>query len=419
MDVVFGIMGSMVCDRIGVRKTAIIGLSIGLPGRFIWSFSTSHDLLKLACFFFSPCGEALIATGVYKVALKRMTTPRVRPFAYAIQYSVFNGAAGLADVAIDLFRERDDIELWGIHMTGSRQFVVSTFFVMILCLVVVVIGLHDETCTDVTDPEQEEDHLPDDAPAEPHDLQQQKPGEEPSSAPDAEHEGIVLEKQMATMPFGQFLAKLPEYHRKTTARYVFKPTVLNKDNIFSNFNEVIRMRKLWMVIMASACTFFVGLQWGFSETLMPQFLTREYGEGEEGARYVYRIHSINLWGCVIGPPLVAALSGHLEAFGVLMPGLWVMAAAPIFVILFPNVFGFVMWEIIFTAGECMWSPRLIAWLITLAPTGREGLFIAISQGKDLILDPLKSILGGNINEWFMPKCEECWDKYGHFCSELK
>ena len=31
MDVVFGIMGSMVCDRIGVRKTAIIGLSIGLP----------------------------------------------------------------------------------------------------------------------------------------------------------------------------------------------------------------------------------------------------------------------------------------------------------------------------------------------------------------------------------------------------
>ena len=30
--------------------------------------------------------------------------------------------------------------------------------------------------------------------------------------------------------------------------------------------------------------------------------------------------------------------------------------------------------------------------------GREGLFIAISQGKDLILDPLKSILGGHINE---------------------
>jgi hypothetical protein len=92
------------------------------------------------------------------------------------------------------------------------------------------------------------------------------------------------------------------------------------------------------VIVASTCTFFVGLQWGFSETLMPQFLTREYGEGEDGARYVYRIHSINLWGCVLGPPLVAAMSGHLEAFGVLMPGLWVMAAAPIFVIMFPNIF---------------------------------------------------------------------------------
>ena len=62
MDVVFGIAGSMVCDRIGVRKTAIIGLSVGLPGRFIWSFSTNRDLLKLACFFFSPCGKVITPT---------------------------------------------------------------------------------------------------------------------------------------------------------------------------------------------------------------------------------------------------------------------------------------------------------------------------------------------------------------------
>jgi hypothetical protein len=207
-------------------------------------------------------GEALIATGVYKVALKRMTTPRIRPFAYAIQYSVFNGAAGLADVAIDLFREREDIELWGIHMTGSRQFVVSTFFVMIICLVVVVVGLHDETCTDVTDPEEEEEGLPDDAPAEPEDLQQPPAklpdGQEPTSAPDVVHEALVLEKSMMeTMPFGRFCAKLPEYHRKTTSRYVFKPTVLNKDNVFSNFNEVVRMRKLWFAKNGRLCPLLI------------------------------------------------------------------------------------------------------------------------------------------------------------------
>jgi hypothetical protein len=62
MDVIFGVAGSMIVDAIGVRKTAIIGLSIGLPGRIIWSFSTSKNLLYLACFFFSPFGEAQGAT---------------------------------------------------------------------------------------------------------------------------------------------------------------------------------------------------------------------------------------------------------------------------------------------------------------------------------------------------------------------
>ena len=34
-----------------------------------------------------------------------------------------------------------------------------------------------------------------------------------------------------------------------------------------------------------------------------------------------------------------------------MPGLWVMASAPIFVILLPTTWGFVLWEIVFTVGE--------------------------------------------------------------------
>ena len=38
------------------------------------------------------------------------------------------------------------------------------------------------------------------------------------------------------------------------------------------------------------------------------------------------------------------------------------------------------------ALKCLWSPRLVAWIVTLAPSGREGIFIAISQMKDLLLD---------------------------------
>ena len=68
----------------------------------------------------------------------------------------------------------------------------------------------------------------------------------------------------------------------------------------------------------------------------------------------------------------------------LRTGLWVMASAPIFVILFDIEVGvwhvgFILWEIVFTIGECMWSPRLVAWTVTLAPIGKEGAFVALSQ----------------------------------------
>ena len=87
MDTVFAIAGGFVVDAIGVRRTAILGLCVGLPGRMIWAFdfSGSRFLLYLACFVFSPFGEALLNTGLYKVALKKFTTPSIRPFAYAVQ----------------------------------------------------------------------------------------------------------------------------------------------------------------------------------------------------------------------------------------------------------------------------------------------------------------------------------------------
>ena len=130
------------------------------------------------------------------------------------------------------------------------------------------------------------------------------------------------------------------WHRQKNAGYVWKPTVNATAGASAQFKRVktddgtfqacrwgvgaacngvkgiIYLRAVWMVMAATTCTIFVAMQWGFASNLMPQFLERNYGEGQP---YSW-IHSINLWGCVIGPPIVASLTGHLEATSVLMPG---------------------------------------------------------------------------------------------------
>ena len=117
LDVVFGISGSLATDALGVRKTALFALCMATVGRCLLAFGRSRSQLYLACLFFSPFGEAFLSVGLYKVALKRLTTPRIRPLAFAIQYATFNFAGALCDVFIDHLRHQDDV-LWFGQVIG-------------------------------------------------------------------------------------------------------------------------------------------------------------------------------------------------------------------------------------------------------------------------------------------------------------
>ena len=65
----------------------------------------------------------------------------------------------------------------------------------------------------------------------------------------------------------------------------------------------------------------------------------------------------------------------------MMPGLWLMAISPVFVGLYPTVLGSCLWQVVMTVGECLWSPRQLSWVASLAPNGLEGLFFAIASAR--------------------------------------
>ena len=54
------------------------------------------------------------------------------------------------------------------------------------------------------------------------------------------------------------------------------------------------------------------------------------------------------------PPLVGAATSRLETFRVMLPGLWLMAASPLALVLLPDV-----------AGACLWQAREKSKLVLL------------------------------------------------------
>ncbi len=91
-----------------------------------------------------------------------------------------------------------------------------------------------------------------------------------------------------------------------------------------------------------------------------------------------------------------------------------MAISPIFVAMSPNVIGSCIWQVFLTIGEILWSPRQTSWTASLAPTGNEGLFFAISSART-VMGPLTDVVMGAINQKYNRNCPECRDQYGHFC----
>jgi len=73
--------------------------------------------------------------------------------------------------------------------------------------------------------------------------------------------------------------------------------------------DLLGLRAFWRALWWSVCCFWISKQWGDLDQLLPAYLERQFGESVP----VYRVHSINMWICMLGPSLVAGLTSHIEA----------------------------------------------------------------------------------------------------------
>ena len=459
VDILFGLVGSILVDIYGVRRVSLASLSVAMIGRTMLAFGRTKATLYMSLYFFSPCGDALLSVGLYRVALKKLTTPLTRPLGFAISYSCFNLAGALADVLIDIFRKgREDVTielnnhkfgLGGVY-TPVRQFIILTWAVLFVTLLIAYCYLKDLTVIDMNDLEdddvavvqvqhQQQDMMSVDmqvsevsslrvdqsstgiinlVPAEPMIrpflLRTLFPKQYQAIInPEETHDnqGIVVAQQRRLPNYKIY--KTQYNHQKLDGGRTTTSLRISITNLIEQVIFILRMRATWRVMVFGFATMAIAMNWTASELILPPFIERRYGESTP----IYTIQSINLFGCLIMPPLVGAFTSAREDFSVFMPGLWLMALSPLFIVKAPNLTGACVWQVFMTIGEVFWSPRQGSWTASLAPTGSEGLFFAVSSARS-IFGPLTDIFMGTLNEKYNTNCPECRDKYGHFCHQL-
>ena len=132
IDIIFGLCGSILVDYIGIRHVSLLALSIALLSRAILALTRSTFVLYITLFILSPMGDALLSIGLYRVALKKLSTPRTRPLCFGLSYGVSNMAGVCVSFVVDYMRRNaGDVELMNVSSpfggvyTPIRQFIVS------------------------------------------------------------------------------------------------------------------------------------------------------------------------------------------------------------------------------------------------------------------------------------------------------
>ncbi len=428
LNTVFGILASIVVDSVGIRKIALFALGLGLVSRFLLIISGPNFLLPLyvAMWGLSPFSDAVVSAGIYRVGLKKLTPPSMRPMAFAMAYQTLNFAGAVALNLQDLFKNVhpdimtvDDKMIMGKKFSSIRQLMVISWFVVLLAFLIVYFKLQDFTVVDPDDPEEVDDAgLALEIPA---DVQEKIAAYKAEAEAAGGYDALVAaaeKKSGSTTPWGRWYARRNQRSR----RYFMVPTPVRDTSIKSYLHGIAtaaRFRSFWQVTAFYVASFFVSKQWTFSSMVMTKYIQRNYGEGLP----IMGLVSINYIGCTFMPMIVAAFTGKRNPWQVMMIGLWIMTLSPIFVIdgagkdenADEGMMGCFIWQWVLTIGECLWSPRAYAWSASLAPVGYEGVFVALSAVKDLLLKPFGSMMAGYLNDTYNPNCIECRDDLGHFC----
>jgi len=155
-------------------------------------------------------------------------------------------------------------------------------------------------------------------------------------------------------------------------------------------------------VFMTAAVMFVSLQWKYMDTLLPKFADRTFGASCPWGT----IYSINSWMCVICPPLIAALApgDQVDDFWLILPGLWIMALSPLSIWASVSTPATAAWVVLLSCGEVMWSPRSQSFIASLAPDGKEGVFLALAGLPTFLSQYPVGLISGWLLDTYCPQC---------------
>lgn len=412
------IFGGFVIDNLGVKLSLCLGCSILLTGRLLLVVCSTHYYILLILYTILPIGTCL-GIPVMQIGIRRFTTEKSRALAFSIFYMMMNVSAIFSASAIDFFRKY--VSDHKVNITSSFTFEITAYRALFLsgacttlCSLIFSVFL-------LKDVEEEEEKL-----NNPETSQNQN-GEiidnnnnihintSNQSVCNEEEESSNLLKinrnNTTNISSNSISLKIQSHENKQINKQLsgnhFSHSSKKKIvGPISIIKEVASQKSFWKFLGAIILLMGVRIVYRHLDATFPKYMIREFGKDVMYGSII----AINPFLIVILIPVFAPLSYQFSAYAQITFGAFITSLSPFFLAYGPHLWSSIMFVVILSIGEALWSPRLYEYTIFITEKGREGIYMALASSPMFIATLVTGATSGIFLETFCPEVgkKESW-----------
>jgi hypothetical protein len=163
--------------------------------------------------------------------------------------------------------------------------------------------------------------------------------------------------------------------------------------------ETLQAKTFWRFVVVCLITLNVRMIFRHLDATLPKYMVREFGDNVPKGT----IYSINPALIIILVPLITAATTHVDPLIMIHHGSYISAASVFFLVMSTSIWACILFIIVLSIGEAIWSPRLYDYAMSVVKEGREGTYMALSSAPLFLAKLPVGFMSGYLLQKYCPE----------------
>ncbi len=185
-------------------------------------------------------------------------------------------------------------------------------------------------------------------------------------------------------------------HTNVNQTQLFQPV---KAGTMQILQETMHSPDFWRFLAVCMITLNIRMIFRHLDATLPKYMVREFGANVAKGT----IYSINPFLIMILVPIISAATTKVDPLIMIHHGCYISAFSVFFLVISTSITSCILFVIVLSIGEAVWSPRLYDYTMQIAKEGREGTYMALSSAPLFLAKLPVGMMSGYLLQKYCPE----------------